>query len=93
MYKNKLILHVTGEFGDDYYVDRYLRNDCSFLFLVQLDSSGPKKLRMLPTIITNCQVNLASGKTKQRIQEKMKLLCAECNTECTESEEGLEIRL
>ena len=93
VYKNKLILHDTGDFVDDYYVDPYLRNDCSFLFLVQLDSSGPKKLRMLPTIITNCQVNLASGKTKQRIQEKMKLLCAECNTECTESEEGLEIRL
>jgi len=91
VYKNKLILYDTGDFVDDYYVDPYLRNDCSFLFLVELDANGPKKLTLIPTIIFNCQVHLADGLQKKSICEKMKLLCAKHNTICFDTEKGLEI--
>jgi poly-gamma-glutamate synthesis protein (capsule biosynthesis protein) len=60
-YKNKLILYDTGDFVDDYYVDPFLRNDRSFLFIVEVDRSGIKELRLVPILISNFQVNLAEG--------------------------------
>src|SRR3954468_10137181 len=36
------VLYDLGDFIDDYIVDATLRNDLSFLFLVDLDAGGPK---------------------------------------------------
>ena len=65
VYKNSLIMYDTGDFVDDYYVTPELRNDRSFLFLVTATKNGPKKLKLIPTLISNMQVNLAPEKDAQ----------------------------
>ncbi len=60
IYKNKLIMYSTGDFIDDYAVDLIAKNNQSFFFLVTIDAKGLKELRLIPTTITNMQVNEAS---------------------------------
>lgn len=79
-YKQGLILFDTGDFVDDYYVDRELRNDCSFLFLVEADHKGVQKLRLIPSIISNFQVNRASGKDADLAIKHMRDLSNELGT-------------
>lgn len=61
LYKSSLILYDTGDFIDDYVVDPYLRNDHSFLFIVQARHTGVTGLQLLPVLINKCQVNIADG--------------------------------
>ena len=61
VYKNKLIMYDTGDFVDDYMVDPTLRNDHSFLFQVTIDTDGIQKIQLIPTLISNMQVNHATG--------------------------------
>ena len=86
VYQNKLILYDTGDFVDDYYVDPFLRNDYSFLFIVEADKTGIRSLRMTPTRIMNFQVNCAKGKDAQKIKNRMKQLSAEFKTVLLEEE-------
>ena len=71
-YRGGLILYDTGDFVDDYYVDPYLRNDRSFLFLVEVSKEGYQKLDLIPVIIKDFSVHLAKGKEASAIQERMK---------------------
>ena len=80
VYQNKLIMYDTGDFVDDYRVDLKLRNDRSFLFLVTVDKTGPKKLKLIPTLISNMQVNKAEGKDKLWSLHRMQKLSAEFGT-------------
>ena len=49
VYKGKIILYDTGDFIDDYAVDPYLRNDRSFLFLIECSHKRIQRLTLLPT--------------------------------------------
>ncbi|MFI5343294.1 MAG: CapA family protein [Chlamydiales bacterium] len=82
-YKEKLILYDTGDFVDDYYVDPYLRNDRSFFFIVEADKQGMLNLRLVPVLISNCQVNRAQGKEASETLLRMKRLSEEMKTALT----------
>lgn len=85
LYKDKLIMYDTGDFIDDYAVDKLLRNDHSFLFNVTVDKTGIKKVQIIPTYIHYMQVNLAKNKTKDEILEKMRKLSSDFNTKIDNS--------
>lgn len=74
VYHGGLILYDTGDFIDDYYVDPLLRNDRSFLFLVQVSKRGFEKLELLPTHIENFSVHFAKGKEAEEIHQRMSYL-------------------
>lgn len=88
-----LILYDTGDFVDDYAVDPELRNDRSFVFLVELDRRGLRRLRMLPVELGFARVDLARGATFDAICERMQRLCAEFETPLTATGTGLELAL
>lgn len=73
-YKKGLILYDTGDFIDDYYVDPTLRNDRSFYFMVDVNREGFLALRLIPTCISNFQVNQAQGADKEESVLRMELL-------------------
>jgi poly-gamma-glutamate synthesis protein (capsule biosynthesis protein) len=58
-YRQKLILYDTGDFVDDYMVHHDLRNDRSFFFLIRMKKNEIKELKLVPVVISECQVNLA----------------------------------
>jgi poly-gamma-glutamate capsule biosynthesis protein CapA/YwtB (metallophosphatase superfamily) len=70
-YHNGLILYDTGDFVDDYAVDPLLRNDHSFLFLVEAGKEGYKRVSLIPVVIRNFCVSKAKGKQAQQIQARM----------------------
>lgn len=92
-YEKGLILYDTGDFLDDYAIDSSLRNDWSFVFLVELDDRGLQRLRMLPVRLHYARVDLARGDEFVAIRKRMQWLCAEFNTNAIETPEGLEIVL
>jgi poly-gamma-glutamate synthesis protein (capsule biosynthesis protein) len=89
----KIILHDTGDFLDDYAVDRFMRNDWSFLFLLDVDPQGVRRLVLRPVVLGFAEVNLARGEAFDaictRMSEESKLFGAELQR-CAE---GLELRL
>ena len=93
VYKNRLILYDTGDFVDDYYVDPDLRNDRSFLFLVELGKGGPTKLSLIPVLISNFQVNLAKGQDREETLNRMQALSREFDTHFLDTKDGLEVKI
>lgn len=77
VYKNKLILYDTGDFVDDYAIDPILRNDRSFFFIVEVSKHKILSLRMIPTKISNFQVNISD---EFETLDEMQVLCKEFNT-------------
>jgi poly-gamma-glutamate synthesis protein (capsule biosynthesis protein) len=89
----KIILHDTGDFLDDYAVDQLMRNDWSFIFLLDVDSQGVRRLVLRPVVLDFAEVNLARGEAFDaicaRMLEESKLFGAELQR-CAE---GLDLRL
>lgn len=80
IYKNKLIMYDTGDLVDDYRVNPILRNDYSFFFLATVTRKEIVQLRLIPTLISNYQVNVAEGKTYKNIISRIQKLSAEFET-------------
>jgi poly-gamma-glutamate synthesis protein (capsule biosynthesis protein) len=93
VYRGKPILYDTGDYVDDYAVDRELRNDRSFLFLLELSREGIRSIDLFPTLISRQQVNLATGSEFSVTCRTMQELSAEMGTELAERPEGLHLRL
>ncbi len=91
VYKKKLILYDSGDFVDDYYVDPHLRNDRTFFFRVDVDKNGPKKLTLIPALISNFQVNHAKGEDKEACLSRMIALSGEFGTTFDVTDLGLEL--
>jgi len=87
----RLILYSTGDFLDDYAVDPDLRNDWSFIFLVEADADGLRRLRMVPVRLHYAQVALARGSEFEAIRNRMRRLCAEFRTPVSDTPDGLEL--
>lgn len=85
IYKKKIIMYDTGDFVDDYAVDPMLRNDQSFLFKVIIENKKLHAIELIPTLISNMQVNIATGLEKQQILDRMKKLSAEFGVEITDN--------
>jgi len=90
-YRDKLILYDTGDFLDDYAVDPVLRNDLSFLFLVDCDRQGVRKLSLVPSRVRNCQVERAKGKDAEESLTRMEALSLELNTPLQRENEKLSL--
>jgi poly-gamma-glutamate capsule biosynthesis protein CapA/YwtB (metallophosphatase superfamily) len=81
IYKEKVIMYDTGDFVDDYAVDPILRNDISFLFQVSAGPEGISRITLLPTQVTNYQVNQAVGVATNFAFSRMTSLCGRMGTE------------
>jgi len=79
IYCGKPILYATGDFIDDYAVAPRERNDLSFLFV--LDWNSPDwELTMVPTKISDFQVNRVSGEEAAFVMDRMENLSQAFNT-------------
>jgi len=79
IYRDRPILYSTGDFVDDYAVDRIERNDESFVFLVELGEGEETRVVLYPTTIREFQANLAEGERARSIAERMQVLCRSWN--------------
>lgn len=75
VYEGKAILYSTGDFIDDYAVDRTERNDLSFLYLLQWDHRHLESLHFYPVRIENCCVRLAHGREAAFLARRMQTQC------------------
>jgi poly-gamma-glutamate capsule biosynthesis protein CapA/YwtB (metallophosphatase superfamily) len=64
------VLYDLGDFLDDYAVHPALRNDLGALWLVDLDSSGVRRLDVLPLRLDYCHTRLATGADLEWIEER-----------------------
>ncbi len=93
VYRGRPILYCTGNFVDDYAVDEEERNDESFIFAVEVSAGSPRLLRLYPTVISNCQANLASAAHARGIVRKMNELCRQMKTAVVHADHRLQIPL
>ncbi|HEX9895110.1 MAG TPA: CapA family protein [Gemmatimonadales bacterium] len=90
----RLILYDTGDFLDDYAVDPELRNDWSFVFLVDVSLLGrPERLRLFPVRLDYAQVNLAVGEERDEICDCMVARSAPLGVKYQRRKWGLELVL
>ncbi|MBC6490108.1 CapA family protein [Flavihumibacter stibioxidans] len=87
LYKGKLILYDTGDFVDDYAVHENYRNDHSFYFQVTAARHLIQKLALVPVLIRDCQVNLATGKDREWCLDRIQLLSERFGTRFGKSAE------
>ena len=81
IYRGKVIFYDTGDFVDDYMVDLNLRNDRCFYFLCHMKGKKVKKIELVPTCISDMQVNHADDKEAAWCLARMKELSHELGTE------------
>ncbi|WP_312911615.1 CapA family protein [Natronosalvus caseinilyticus] len=91
VHDGKPILYDTGDFVDDYAVDRRLHNDRSFLFELEVDDGRLTELRLRPTEIDDCTVHTASPDAAEWSRERMRSLSSEYGT--TFKREGADLVL
>jgi poly-gamma-glutamate synthesis protein (capsule biosynthesis protein) len=75
LYKGKAILYSTGDFIDDYMVDKDERNDLSFLFVLEGEANRISRLRLYPTRIEDMSVRLASQQEWEFLKRTMQGKC------------------
>ncbi len=83
LHEGRPILYDMGDFVNDYAVDPILRNDRSFLWVLDVDKDGVKQVDLIPVLIDGgeCQVNLLTGPEAQATIEKIMRLCTEMGTD------------
>lgn len=92
-YGGGLILYDTGDFLDDYATDPVVRNDWSFLFLLEVGDGALLRLRMVPVRLPYARVVLAVGEEFDAICRRMRNACATLGTTAVHTVEGLAIDL
>jgi poly-gamma-glutamate synthesis protein (capsule biosynthesis protein) len=75
LYKGRAILYSTGDFIDDYMVDKDERNDLSFLFVLEGESNRISRLRLYPTRIEDMSVRLANEQEWEFLKRTMQAKC------------------
>jgi poly-gamma-glutamate capsule biosynthesis protein CapA/YwtB (metallophosphatase superfamily) len=89
IYRGKPILYDTGDFIDDYAVNRELRNDWSFLFRVSVAEGRFERLDLIPVKLSYARVDLATGGERELILNRMERLSAEMGTDFARCEGSL----
>jgi poly-gamma-glutamate synthesis protein (capsule biosynthesis protein) len=74
VYRGSPIMYDTGDFVDDYAVDPSLRNDRSFLFVLDVEDGDPTELRLRPTEIDDFAVHTAGPEAARWSRRRMALL-------------------
>jgi poly-gamma-glutamate synthesis protein (capsule biosynthesis protein) len=77
------ILYSAGNFIDDYAVDPVERNDESCVFVLETQQLRPRRLRLYPTVIADCQARRARGDRARDIAATLHRLCANLATVAT----------
>lgn len=75
LYKGKAIMYSTGDFVDDYMVDKDERNDLSFLFVLEVERGRIAHVRLLPACIEDLGVRLAHEQEWQFLKQTMQAKC------------------
>jgi poly-gamma-glutamate capsule biosynthesis protein CapA/YwtB (metallophosphatase superfamily) len=75
LYKGKAILYSTGDFIDDYAVDKDERNDLSFLFVLELERGRIARIVLHPVCIEDLYVRLAKDQEVAFLQRTMLAKC------------------
>lgn len=75
VYKGKTICYSTGDFVDDYMVDKDERNDLSFLFVFEIEANRFARIRLYPTRIEDLGVRLANMQEWQFLARTMRAKC------------------
>jgi Bacterial capsule synthesis protein PGA_cap len=78
---SRRVLFDLGDFVDDYATDAYLRNDLGLLWLVTLDSTGPRQIEAIPLKLDYCFTRVADGDDLRWIRERFRSACAAMGTE------------
>jgi poly-gamma-glutamate capsule biosynthesis protein CapA/YwtB (metallophosphatase superfamily) len=89
IYHGKPILYDTGDFIDDYAVNRELRNDWSFFFRVSVEEGRFERLDLIPVKLSYARVDLATGGEREIILDRMEHLSAEMGTVFARREDAL----
>jgi poly-gamma-glutamate capsule biosynthesis protein CapA/YwtB (metallophosphatase superfamily) len=85
------VVFDLGDFLDDYAVHPELRNDLGLLWLVDLDRTGPRRIRALPLALDHCFTRRASAPEADWIERRLRDLCAPFGTRVDRSGDLLEI--
>lgn len=94
VHQGRPICYDTGDFVDDYAVDRDLRNDRSFLYELTVTPGGrPAELRLIPTEIYDYSVHLASQEAAEWNYEQLRQRSAAFETDIERDEGALVIDL
>jgi len=80
LYAGRPIIYDAGDFVDDYAVDPELRNDWGLLFRLQVVDGVSRQIELVPVVIAECQVNLATGSEMEAIVQRTRTLSAEMGT-------------
>jgi poly-gamma-glutamate synthesis protein (capsule biosynthesis protein) len=80
------VVYDLGDFVDDYAIDRRLRNDLGLLFLVEIDTDGPRTLEAVPLKLDFCHTRLARGEDAAWISGRFTRACSQLGTEVSEHE-------
>jgi poly-gamma-glutamate synthesis protein (capsule biosynthesis protein) len=75
VYKGKAILYSTGDFIDDYMVDKEERNDLSFLFVLEGEAHRITRIRLYPTRIEDLGVRMGNEQEWQFLKRTMQTKC------------------
>lgn len=73
-YQKGVIFYNTGDFLDDYSIDPILRNDWSFIFMLELEGKRVKKVKAVPVQLAYGQTNLANDRVANEMITRMKSL-------------------
>jgi poly-gamma-glutamate synthesis protein (capsule biosynthesis protein) len=87
------VLYDLGDFLDDYARDPVLRNDLGLLFLVELDSDGPRRIEAVPLKLEFAFTGLAHGEDAAWIRRRFRDTCAVLGTDVREEDGRLVIAL
>jgi poly-gamma-glutamate capsule biosynthesis protein CapA/YwtB (metallophosphatase superfamily) len=83
------ILFDLGDFLDDYAADPQLRNDLGLLWLIDLDPTGPGRIRALPLALEYSFTRQASRSQTNWIARRLQELCAPFGTTIERAGDGL----
>ena len=80
LYRGKAILYSTGDFIDDYMIDKDERNDLSFLFVLEVEKGRIRRISLHPVRIEDLGVRRADERDGQLLAKRMKDKCAAMGT-------------
>lgn len=80
LYKGKVILYSTGDFVDDYMVDKDERNDLSFLFMLEVERNRIGRITLHPTRIEDLAIRQANEPEWQFLVRTMQAKCKSFGT-------------
>jgi poly-gamma-glutamate synthesis protein (capsule biosynthesis protein) len=75
LYKGRAILYSTGDFVDDYMIDKHERNDLSFLFMLEVEQNRISRIVLHPTTIQHMAVRRANEHERRFLTDTMQTKC------------------